>query len=176
MTKLGEIAIAEDVGAPYGRRKVIWHACEKCAKERWVETRASQPVSRWCYPCGRRAGKPRGSLPREKSANWKGGRHVTSLGYIQVMVPMDDPLICMADTRGRVYEHRLVVARAIGRPLRSEEQVHHLNGNKADNRLSNLAVASLAEHAAAHRREVLTLRARVQELEHELRDAEAAAR
>jgi hypothetical protein len=37
-----------------------------------------------------------------------------------------------------ILEHRLVVENFIGRKLTSQEAIHHINGNKKDNKLSNL--------------------------------------
>ncbi len=153
------------------------HACADCGKIRRVQMRSGVPASPRCHPCGakhRVEAKAGSWASRERHPRWKGGRHVTTAGYVQIVVPVDDPMIVMADVRGRVYEHRLVVARLLGRPLLREEQVHHRNGDKQDNRLANLELASLPEHAAHHRLEVLALRARVQELERELREAQAA--
>ena len=81
---------------------------------------------------------PRGGNPRLHGKNYKGGRVKTSGGYIGLMLSVSDPLRCMADSLGYVLEHRLVMALALNRPLTSNETVHHLNGNKTDNRLDNL--------------------------------------
>lgn len=69
--------------------------------------------------------------------SWKGGRIVNSQGYVAVRIPPDDPMRSMGQN-GYVLEHRLLMARHLGRPLRRSETVHHRNGDRKDNRMENL--------------------------------------
>jgi hypothetical protein len=70
-----------------------------------------------------------------KAAHWKGGRYLNSDGYVRVWAP-DHP---SANGRGGyVLEHRLVMERRLGRLLRKDETVHHINGDRSDNLDENL--------------------------------------
>lgn len=76
--------------------------------------------------------------------NWRRGFTISTNGYKHVLTSDPDR------TNRYEAEHRRVMAEVLGRPLTSDEVVHHINRNKTDNRPENLEVLSRQEHAALH--------------------------
>lgn len=74
----------------------------------------------------------------ENHSNYKGGRLLTSGGYILVLLDNNDPYYCMTNSLSYVLEHRLVMAKFLGRPLTKNETVHHIDGDRTNNKIDNL--------------------------------------
>ena len=101
------------------------------------------------YPDGR-SGK--------NSNNWRGGRSITK-GYVRLYTP-DHPNAI----QGKVFEHRLVAEKTLGRYLTKDEVVHHLNGIKDDNRPENLEVTNRKDHVHKHYIDSEAIQARDREI------------
>lgn len=72
--------------------------------------------------------------------NWKTGRIINEGGYVRLNI----------DGK-RVFEHKFVMEQHLQRKLIGEEEIHHINGNKQDNRIENL---ELCKDRADHKKNI----------------------
>lgn len=112
------------------------------------------PARRICKECGKQHRSRQGIHKCRKCRSLEGSRGLTNRGYVWLRLPPEDPMTVMNEATGHVVEHRLVMARHLGRPLLQSEVVHHRNHNLTDNRLENLQLMTQSEHAKLHRREL----------------------
>jgi hypothetical protein len=82
------------------------------------------------------------------NTNWKGGIVTRHDGRVLVYCPGHPE----AKHRGGIYafRYRIVASEMLGRPLRADEVVHHINGDPTDDRPDNLAVTTQPGHARGH--------------------------
>lgn len=112
--------------------------CAVCGKpmRRKPSQAAIKTCSRACQSLGRI------KRPLERIHNGRPAK-LDNYGYVMVWEP-EHP---NKSLKGWQYEHRLVVEKRLGRYLRSDEQVDHINGIKNDNRPSNLQVLTAGQHS-----------------------------
>ncbi len=88
-------------------------------------------------------GFPRPYQEGEKHGNWKGGKTKQKIGYILVKT----------DANKRDYEHRVLMEKKLGRKLKNNEIIHHIDGDKSNNSIPNLKLFSnQSEHLKEHHR------------------------
>ena len=103
--------------------------CQECDKKFKAWRKTSTYCSRICM------WKNNGGHNKKQETWWKDQK-----GYIQGRIWLPD------GTQIRVRKHRFIMEGIIGRPLSPDENVHHINGIKDDNRPINLKIIEHGKH------------------------------
>jgi hypothetical protein len=77
----------------------------------------------------------------EKSPNHKGGTLIGASGYLLLRVPKKESVSCTK------FVHKMIAEKALGRELKRGECVHHIDGNKLNNKNNNLLICSWLYHS-----------------------------
>ena len=124
----------------FGVKNKTNHYCNKDCFHKAEIGRSINDKQRECLKLGHGSG--------EENSRWIGGRINHAGGYIYIHKP-EHP---MSGKRGYVLEHRLVMEDFIGRYLKPEEVIHHVNKNRSDNRIENLMLFNnKREHLDYHK-------------------------
>lgn len=109
------------------------HVCKHCGSSFYSERKEAKYCSMKCSGAGRKS------------------PFILKKGYKKILAPWHH----RADKKGYAFEHIIILESLIGRRLADNEEVHHINRNRADNAPENLMVCSThAEHMRMHKRSV----------------------
>jgi hypothetical protein len=100
----------------------------------------NKATARGLCPTHRGRKRKSGDVQIERPVKRVAGNGFLNHGYWRVPVPAADRWLMRGEHSA--LEHRLVMARHLGRPLEPDESVHHRNGDRLDNRVENLELWS----------------------------------
>ena len=123
----GKLTVVSLAGSS-NRGRAMWLCRCECGNEKTVT--GNNLTSGSTKSCGCRTGSKHRQL-REKGIFSKG---TTKQGYVIMHYP-EHP---NSQKNGALFEHTYVMSEHLCRPLKPNENVHHINGVKDDNRIENL--------------------------------------
>lgn len=136
-------------------RTIYTFSCDKCGREfersrAEIDIKKSKTRKQFCKNClgDGVLGNLVRSIATEQMKQHIGRKKIDSFGYIEVYVSDTHPYsdgYC-----GSIREHVMVMENHLKRKLEKGEVVHHIDGDKTNNELSNLDLCTVQEHNACH--------------------------
>lgn len=106
-----------------------------------------------CLQCGSEFYTTRGKFCSKKCSSDYRSEHTDSKQYYENGYLIQH--IKGYNKKGNAKVHRIIAEKMIGRKLMENEVVHHINGDRRDNREENLRVMTHSEHSSLHRNKEL---------------------
>jgi hypothetical protein len=129
----------QDLEAPIRRRVGVHQPCNVTGCTRWGRSRGLCTTHRRWVDAGKNLSEP---VRTPTTGEWGRIRVDKRTGYWYRSRINPD-----TGRRENALEHRLVKARELGRALHQHETVHHINGDRSDNRPENLELWSSSQPA-----------------------------
>lgn len=151
-------AVASELGVSVGYIHKRIHNSDIQAKQRYQpdKTPIGKPLSdehkeklRRINTGRKLSAEARMKISEARQQSGIGHKKVRSDGYIAIYFP-DHP---KSAKDGYILEHVLVMEAMIGRHLKDNECVHHINRRKDDNRSKNLKLMTKSDHMSFHMKE-----------------------
>ena len=130
---------------------IVLRICDVCGHEQWVNYwnayRKERHLCRHCnnreIGAGRRGKFTAHNKGQKRQPKALGNFYINSSGYVEVWIGKHT----QKDKAGGYYrEHRLMIELSIGRKLADKEIIHHVDGDKTNNLLSNLHLCEDDKH------------------------------
>lgn len=130
------------------RCRYIWVQCPICKKERWIFANGFKRTAQSgrCVSCYNKSQEAQNNRAKARASQHPPQGWKTRVGYKEIGLSLNDFFFPMTRSGGRIFEHRLIMAKHLNRCLLHWEVVHHKNGIKDDNRIENLELLADSRH------------------------------
>lgn|SRR3990167_9995242 len=131
--------------------KLLTRKCKNCSKKFDTRRKTTFYCSRKCYysHIGAEMARRNLEIARQRRKELTSYKYKNRAGYVYIYSPYHPRVI--SHNKKYVFEHILVMEKKLGRFLRPNEVIHHIDGNVSNNSINNLKLfCNHSEHLKYH--------------------------